>query len=229
MVRNLWTVLVVLAVCSSTRVVFAEDKAPQVVKGFGTVVDPNGDCRFKAGDDKLTITVPATHHDLTYTSDSNKLNAPRVVQGAKGDFSVDIKVDKFPLPTPNTSSSGRFSFVSAGLLVWQDDHNFIRLDRAAEGNSNTSPFVWVERFQDGKSASQKLYRLDGDNDTILRIERSGDRFTFDVSADGKEWKEIQADEVKLAPELKVGVLAINTTINEFAPVFGDLKLSENKK
>jgi hypothetical protein len=50
-----------------------------------------------------------------------------------------------------------------------------------------------------------------------------------VSTDGKEWKEIHAEDAKLALELKVGVLAINTTTNEFAPVFSGLKLSENKK
>jgi regulation of enolase protein 1 (concanavalin A-like superfamily) len=229
MVRNRRTLFVALAVCSLTRTVFAEDQAPQVIKGFGTVVDPDGDCRFKADDGKLTITVPASHHDLTYQADTGKLNAPRVVQNAKGDFTLEVMASRFPLPRPNTSSSGRFSFVSTGLLIWQDDHNFIRMDRASEGNSGQSPFVWVERFQDGKSASHKLYPLDGDNDTFLRIERNGDRLTFEVSGDGKQWKEVQAEDAKLAPELKVGVLAINTTINEFAPVFSGLKLTENKK
>jgi hypothetical protein len=150
MVRNLCTVLVALAVFSIARMGFASDQAPQLIKGFGTVIDPDSDCRFKADDGKLTITVPATHHDLTYKTESSKLNAPRVVQDAKGDFTLEVTVSRFTLPKPNTASAGQVSFVSGGLLVWQDDHNFIRVDRAAEGSSSLSPFVWVERFQDGK-------------------------------------------------------------------------------
>lgn len=214
-----------LAVCLFLEQAFAEEKPAQTIKGFGTVVDPDGDCQFKEDDGRVTIIVPKTHHDLTYTADYTKLNSPRILQDAKGDFSLEDKVEAFELPNGKASSGGNFSFVSSGLLIWQDDHNFIRMDRAAVGNS---PFIWIERFQDGKSASQKMRPIEN-KDTYLRVTRKGDKFTFETSEDGKDWAEIHAEEAKLAHQLKVGVLAINTTTEDFSVRLKDLKLSQGSK
>ena len=142
-----------LAVCLLLAPASADEKPAQTIKGFGTVVDPDGDCQVKEENGRVTIVVPKTHHDLTYTEDYTKLNSPRILQDVKGDFRLEDKVEAFELPNDKASSGGKYSFVSSGLLVWQDDHNFIRMDRAAVGNS---PFIWVERFQDGKSVSQKM-------------------------------------------------------------------------
>jgi regulation of enolase protein 1 (concanavalin A-like superfamily) len=214
-----------LFLCTLWTSAVAVEKPPQTIKDVGAVVDPDGDCQVKDDEGTITITIPTTHHDLTYTDDYQKLNSPRILQDIKGDFRVEGRVETFDLPNEKASSGGKYSFVSSGLLVWQDDHNFIRMDRAAVGNS---PFIWVERFQDAKSVSHKMRGIEN-KDTLLRVTRSGDKFTFETSEDGKEWSEVHSEEAKLADQLKVGALAINTTVEEFSVKLKDFKLSETKE
>lgn len=217
-------VLVSLATCFLLGLASAEEKKAQTIKGWGTVVDPDGDCQLKEDKGAVTLTVPKTYHDLTYTDDSTKLNAPRILQEVAGDFQLQVKVAAYPLPTANTSSSGRHSFVSTGLLIWHDDRNFIRMDRASEGSA-PAVFVWVEQFQDGKSMTQRPHRVEN-KDTFLRAARRGNKLTFEVSEDGSAWTEVQTLAVELPKKVKAGVLAINTTTNEFSPRLEGLKLSQ---
>jgi regulation of enolase protein 1 (concanavalin A-like superfamily) len=205
--------LATLTTCLGLCLARADETKQQSIKNWGTVVDPDGDCKVTEANGTLTITVPKTYHDLTHFEDQTKLNAPRVLQEVKGDFRVQVKVNSFPLPADNTSSSGKFSFVSAGLLVWQDDENFIRIDRAAEGGR---PFVWIERFENGKAAAQKLEEI-ADNAMYLRFTRSGTKLTYEASQDGSTWSQVEAEDVMLPASVSVGALAINTTTREFAP------------
>lgn len=191
----------------------AEEKAEQVAKGWGTVVDPDKDCQVKVDGYQLSIVIPGTHHDLTHTDEGSKLNAPRVVRDDDGGFLAQVKVKKFPLPKTG-SSSGKFSFTSCGIVIWQDDNNFIRLERAAEADSG-GPFVWFERFRDGKSESQNLMRCTDADIQLRALRRKGDRLTFEWSEDGEEWTTIHEAEDDLPPKLKIGPLAINTTKDEF--------------
>jgi hypothetical protein len=223
-------VLGVAAAGTSPSVGSAQGKKPQAVKGWGEVTDPDGDCRVAEEKGVLTITVPKTHHDLTYTADFTKLNAPRVLRPAEGDFTLTVKARAFSLPGDVESSSGVVSFVSAGLLVWQDDKNFIRLERAAVGQGET-PFVWVERFQGGKPVSQKLKPLaDADKDTGLRVVRKGNSlsFLYDEGGKGDSWAEAHAEEAELPAKLRVGVAAVNTTAREFLARLTELELRPKK-
>ena len=157
---------------------FVDERKTQTIKGWGTVVDPDGDCRITR-EDQLTVTVPKTPHNLTYVKKNFvRLNAPRILQEATGDFLLQVNVKAFPPPANNTPSGERLSFRSAGLLVWQDNKNFIRLERAAV-DGNAEPFVWLERFQDGKAVTQQTKPI-GDKDIDLRVKRTGNTFTFSV-------------------------------------------------
>jgi regulation of enolase protein 1 (concanavalin A-like superfamily) len=201
--------------------VAAAQEAKTETNDWGKLIDPDRDCKLTAADNTLTITIPNTCHDLTYQGDDSKRNAPRVLRPATGDFKLEVKVAKFPLPKPDTSSNGKHSFVSAGLLVWQDDKNFVRAERASAAGP---PFVWVEVFQDGQTADSKMHPL-SDKDTWLRVTRSKDKLTFEASEDGKTWTDVHETEVKLPVAVKAGGLAINTTTSEFAPKLVDLTLT----
>ncbi|MDB5308691.1 MAG: hypothetical protein JWO38_2893 [Gemmataceae bacterium] len=204
-----------------------EKKTP-TIKGWGDVTDPDGDCRVAEDKGVLTITVPKTHHDLTYTDEYTKLNSPRVLQRVEGDFTLRVKIPAFPLPGDVASSGGQHSFVSTGLLIWQDDKNFIRMERAAVAKGET-PFVWVERFADGKSAAHHFSQL-ADKDTGLRVVRKGNKFTFlyDDGGEGKDWAEAHVEDIELPAKIQVGVTAINTTVREFAPKLTGLELGPKK-
>jgi regulation of enolase protein 1 (concanavalin A-like superfamily) len=226
-----WSVALLAGVAVAS--VAQEKQEPSVakkadeIKGWGTPVDPDDDCKFGAKDKALMIIIPGKHHDLTHTADYTKLNSPRVLQPMSGDFSLEASVAKFVLPKPDTSSGGNFSFVSAGLLVWQDDKNFVRFDRAAEGSA-PSPFLWVEHFSGGKPVTQKLARTDNAN-VVLKIERQGDELTFTAKSDGEtEWRKIHSAKMKLTPDLEVGVLAINSTNRVFTAEFSGLELKRDE-
>jgi regulation of enolase protein 1 (concanavalin A-like superfamily) len=201
----------------------AQDKKPQTIPGWGTVVDPDGDCRVTKENGKLTMKVPGAYHDLTHSEGRDQLNSPRVLQETKGDFVVQVKVNPFPIPAENTSTSLGICFVSSGLLIWIDGDNFIRMDRAAVAGLST-PAVLVEFYKEGKQVTTQFAALD-DKPTHLRITRTGAKLTFDWSDDGMKWTAVHSEEVTLPPTISVGVLAINTTTREFAPQLEELTVT----
>ena len=168
MFRKLSPVLLFLAVFAFVDAAPVKAKKAQIIKGWGTVIDPDRDCKVTEDKGKVTITVPTTYHDLTYTDVSTKRNAPRILQDVKGDFRVQVKVRAFPLPQANTSSSGKDSLVSSGLLVWIDDKHFLRLERAAKGEM-ASPFIKATLFQDGGIAGSAFYVSEKLKGTRIKI------------------------------------------------------------
>ena len=203
----------------------ADDKPVQSIKGYGTFVDPDGDCQVKEKNGGATIVVPKTYHDLTGTGGDSKLNAPRILQDAKGDFTFQGKFEGFELPFKKPVSGGINNFVCSGLLIWQDDQNFIRLDRGAVANHT---HVWFHGFRDGNAMSHKLEST-SNYDTYFRVMRKGNKFTFDTSTNGEDWTKFQSVEVKFAEDIRVGVLAVNSTTEEFSVTIRDLILSPGSK
>ena len=214
--------VMVLAVALAAGTV-AEDKRPQTIKGWGTLVDPDGDCRVEERDGTVTVTVPKTNHDLTYGEMGSRLNAPRIVREVEGDFSVQVKVLKFPLPDAGVETTGMHTFVSAGLLVWKDEKTFFRVERAAVG---TSPFAYVGGYFDAKSACHEVQPLD-DTATIVRVERKGKKLIFSAqAADSANWSDLFSGEFELPAKLQVGVESVNTINRDFPAKFQDLKLEQ---
>lgn len=210
--------------------IFAQDTVPTThheITGWGIATDPAGDCRFAVADQKLTITVPGTHHDLNPAAAfrSNML-APRVLKRMDGNFAVHVTVDPLEHPKPNSSSSGgesRFSYVGAGLLIWKDQRNFARFERAVNGDSR-NVFLQVEVFIDGEVVYRRGEVCE-DKPVKLRIERTESSYTFSRSEDGKDWTRIARLPVPLTGPVQAGVMAINATTAGFAPVFSDLSTS----
>jgi hypothetical protein len=222
MLRSASTLIVMLALVSA---VLCEDVTK--IKNWGEVTDPDRDCKFEEKSGQVIIKIPGKHHDLAYAETYNKHNAPRILQPVKGDFSVTVKVG-FELPKGAKSSGGPHAFASSGLLLWQDDKNYIRLERAAVAQSD-APFVWLEGFLDGKSVFRGLRRV-SDADTSLNIARKEGKlkFSYDDGAKG----EFQALEVADAVEIPfnlVGVAAINTTDREHVATLTGLALDQKRE
>ena len=215
----------VIVLCCAT----AQGQEKQKITGWGEVVDPDRDCKIEEAKGVVSIAVPAGHHDLTYTEDYTKHNAPRIWQPVEGDFSLTVKVLAYPLPKGAESAGGNHAFVSSGLLLWQDERNYIRMERAAVAASE-APFLWIESFRDGATVFRNLLPL-ADKNTGLRVVRKGKTTQFwYTNGDQDEWTEAPvaesvADAVKLPEKLKVGVLAINSTKREHAPRLTELKLA----
>ena len=78
---------------------------------------------------KLTIAVPGTLHDLG--AEVGKLNAPAVLGDVNGDFVATVKVGGKIEPRGECTRPGGFPYQGAGLLLWNDPGNYVRLERAA--------------------------------------------------------------------------------------------------
>jgi regulation of enolase protein 1 (concanavalin A-like superfamily) len=193
----------------------------QSIKGWGVVVDPNKDCKFLASDDtELTIVVPNVPHDFHREKGYAQFNGPRVLQRVKGDFTLQVSTDAYPAIKPIFASSKRAPWISAGLVIWQDANNYIRLDSArnrtitSEGCANGSNLLYKPGHFYGK-------------EVLLQIQRQGDKFILSMKDESKDpnWQEINQYKVKFGSELGVGVFASNLTTEEFASRFRDFKLT----
>jgi serine/threonine protein kinase/regulation of enolase protein 1 (concanavalin A-like superfamily) len=81
-------------------------------------VDPDGNSARSVTDQGfLRISLPSADRDLY---PANNLNAPRLLQSITGDFTVETRIRFNPT----------FFFEGAGILVWENETRFLRLDRA---------------------------------------------------------------------------------------------------
>jgi hypothetical protein len=83
-------------------------------------------------------------------------------------------------------------------------------------------------WQDTDIASK--FQVVADNTTGLRIVRKGRHFTFlfDAGGDAKRWIEFYADDFDAPVNIRAGVLAINTTANEFPARLSALQVNGKK-
>jgi RNA polymerase sigma factor (sigma-70 family) len=195
------------------------------LKGWGTALDPADDCKFTVAPDTLTVTVPGTDHALCI--ERNQMNAPRVLRDVEGDFILQVKVaGEFPDGGTSVVATRR-AFHGAGLVLWQDENTYIRLERAklTDGDENMS-YGSFELRKDGKfervgnGAEVPL----ADQAAFLRLERHGDTVLAAVGADGLRWTWFEPLEVALAKKLQVGIVAGQNTSKGFAPEFSKLRL-----
>jgi hypothetical protein len=197
----------------------------QEVAGWGTAIDPRGDCTFKSDGDGLVITVPGGKHNLNPTPAFQDVTAPRVLRAAPDNFNLDVKVDAFPVPTPGTSSTGVRSYTGAGPVVWKDAGTFVRFFRAANGETGRV-IASVEYYRDGQPQGHQ--DLDIDNAaTWLRVSRNANDLQFWSSTDGEHWAEVPPGvPVRLEGTVEAGVAAVNSTTKPFAPRFSRFELRQ---
>jgi regulation of enolase protein 1 (concanavalin A-like superfamily) len=219
-----------LAFCKAAA--FAGEDKVQQVPGFGQVVDPDGDCKLEASDGKLKITLPGTKvHDLSGVREENSRNAPRVLQEVEGNFTATVKVTCALEPARQEKNN---SFNGAGLLVWESDKNFMRLERNlwvtpdGERVSYAPLFEYWHNNQCNTLKGGTTTPYFQGASTYLKITRAGDEFKTAVSHDGSKWMETDSVTATMPKKVKVGVAAINSAPNAFSVEFSDLKVDKGK-
>jgi regulation of enolase protein 1 (concanavalin A-like superfamily) len=194
------------------------ESSPRVLKGWGEVIDPDGDCSIDLADGRLTIKVPAVPkkgHGLE--AEGNTLNAPRVLREIEGDFIADLKVAGTFKPVGPSANPNVRPFVGAGLLQWSDAGNYVRLERAAiDRNGQLVPY---SLFQERRN-SQLISPLGGfelpDEPVMLRLERKGDHIGAYVGTDGKDWRTVfRSRTIKFPAKVRLGVAAISSSSQPF--------------
>jgi regulation of enolase protein 1 (concanavalin A-like superfamily) len=198
------------------------------LKGWGLAIDADKDCEFVPEQKSLSIKVPGTYHDLN--PDSGKLNSPRVMRAVEGDFVVTVKVSGDFKPGGKATKTNGLPYNGAGLIIWSDSDNFIRLERGAIlRNGKVNTIVAFEEREGGYRGAVHNELFAGGT-CYLRLERKDSRIFGAISTDGSKWKQVKPIDTVWPAKLKIGLSAINSNNEPFMVKFEefDLKTKDNK-
>lgn len=202
--------------------------AVEMKPGWGIFVDPDGDCKQTWNGGTLSISVPGKQHEL---QGNGKRNAPRLLVERTGDFAMSVRASGTLAPKPSAAASKFVPYHGAGILVWQSDQFFIRMERAKiltpDGQQIT--YLNFEGQNPSGGVPIKQARLNPDESVGLRVERRGNKIVGSISRDGATWTPLGETVLPAAGPVKVGVAAVNSSDAPFAPEFSDFKFFEMKK
>jgi regulation of enolase protein 1 (concanavalin A-like superfamily) len=214
MPQRSWRLPVVMAALCATASAVADerDARPDEVPGWGRVLDPGRDCDVSLDreHDRLRITVPGTPHVLSAEAPELPMNAPRVVRHVRGDFTAGVRV--LGRLAPGRSKTTHYDpFHGAGLIVWQDPSNYLRLERAVGFiNGKHHPYINYELREGGRLVMSHGITTE-DHSLFLRIRRRGRAFSAWYSRDGRRWVGLATVDAGLDERVDVGVAAINSS------------------
>jgi regulation of enolase protein 1 (concanavalin A-like superfamily) len=222
--------LALLAVAVIVPLLAADkDTKPRKIEGWGEVVDPDGDCKFTVEATKgiLVVNVPGTLHDLA--AETGDMTAPRILSDIEGDFVATVKIGGKVSHKGGLASKRFAPYHGAGLLVWVDEANYIRLERAylpePPGRQGPGTHYYNFEIRERGTRTQGAGLRGPDRPTYLRLERRGGRFLGSVSPNGKDWEEFQPQiRADLPARVRVGVVAVNSSTERFAATFEGLKV-----
>jgi len=138
-------------------------------------INPGGNATYDVttqGHLRISISAPA-NNDLYPLSNHN---APRLLQPISGNFTVETLVEFNP----------SYYYQGAGILIWQDDGNFLRLERGYNGNNG---FLF-EKVEKGvlTDISPLQYHLTTATQVELRVQVEGDHLTASWHGPDQEWQ-----------------------------------------
>ncbi len=225
---TLAVLLVPIAAAATALPVRVDRERVRLEKQWGIVEDPDGDCTFRADLGRLTIGIPGTPHALS--ADIGKTNGPRLLREVDGDFHAQVKVaGAFPVD-PRCLMPGRWAFFGAGLLVWQDDKNYVRFERARMHLVPSGRWRCYPSFamHSGGRLVREWQNQDGMLDEAkcawLRLVRRGTTITASYRQDGDGWKELPPLQIDFGAKVRVGVDAVQNTPAGFEAIFETLRV-----
>ncbi|RCS46142.1 hypothetical protein DTL42_16815 [Bremerella cremea] len=210
-----------LTICS----LFASLLIAEDIPGWGTFVDPVGNCPVDITKSGITMEVPAGIHDMNPYL--RQTNAPRIWQEVTGDFLFEARMLDFPRPQANTGANGHQSYIASGLLVWQDEGNLLRWTRSASGEANQI-YLSCEQYKNNAIVGGGNFPLE-DKPVSLRVERRGDRIRMWATYDTNGWKKLLDRQCDYSKSLHVGVFGLNVTDRDVEFRFEDAYLLTEKR
>jgi serine/threonine protein kinase len=188
---------------------------------WGTPIDPDGDCKFEFDrkGNGIRITVPGTPHVLS--AELERRNAPRVLQPVRGDFDASVIVNGVFRPSGRATTRDYAPYHGAGILLWQDERNYVRLEIAADlYHGKPRSYANFELRKGGGLAVSKGIEIK-DGSTRLLLQRRGDEVRAAFGPDGARWTWFAPLVVELDDRLSLGVTAINSATK---PLDADLEM-----
>jgi regulation of enolase protein 1 (concanavalin A-like superfamily) len=147
-----------------------------------------------------------------------------VLQEVDGDFSAQVKVCGSLRPTAPPSIPGRVPFQSAGLILWSDDGDYVRLERAGlNRNGAIQSYAGFELRADARMAGAQSSPLP-EQDAWLRLERRGNQLFGSVSPDGRKWTALRPIDVMFPARVQVGVAVVNAAQQPLTVRFEEFQL-----
>jgi hypothetical protein len=204
-----------------------ERRAPtRPEEAWGHAFDPDADCDFKINPsgDKLRIIVPGKAHILS--AEIGQVNAPRILRDINGDFDLHVRVAGTSRPEGRATTTTYSPYHGAGLVIWQDEENYVRLEIAADSLSGKArPYVNFEYRKEGALAASRGIN-NGDGSDHLRLKRRGDEIFASFGPDGARWSSFPPLTVRLNDRLMVGVTAINSSTKPLTAEFERFDVAE---
>ncbi|MEJ7638454.1 MAG: trypsin-like peptidase domain-containing protein [Singulisphaera sp.] len=196
-------------------------------KKLGALIDPAKDCKLSRDEKGLTITIPGRLH--INSPELKSKNAPMALADIDGDFIAQVKIPGDLRPGSVPVRRSPFTFHGAGLLLWEDQNNFMRLERCAGteggGGLTLAHRVLIETCKGGKPAGHGYIDVPA-MELYLRIERRKGALTCFFGPDGKKWIALKPLAIEFPEKLKVGISASNTSKKEFPARFEEFILSK---
>jgi regulation of enolase protein 1 (concanavalin A-like superfamily) len=192
---------------------------------LGPLIDPLNDCQVQMEGEELTIRIPPKLHIFGPVADS--INAPRALTEVTGDFVVQVKVPGSIKPGTKPIEQFPITFQGAGLLLWLDPDNYVRLERAAGYSSEGGSLhqVLVESKKDGRPGIPKFVPA-REGPLLLRMERRGGQIVCNYSPDGKTWIRVKEWSVNYPARVNIGISASNASQKPFDAKFEDFKVTK---
>jgi S1-C subfamily serine protease/regulation of enolase protein 1 (concanavalin A-like superfamily) len=206
---------------------------------LAALVDPDKDCKLVKDEDsmKLKIEVPGNKiHTLapyvvTRLNKKKPLhNAPMALTEVEGDVVAIVKVtgEMKPgstIPKDRQGNTIPFTFNGAGLVLYQDKENFVRIERTAgvsvDNLASIHKFLF-EVVKDGKHVENQAYVPLPEGDvTLILIKRKGKVRALFSPDDGRTIAPLQEFDLDLPAKVKVGLTASNISAKPFTATFED--------
>jgi len=192
---------------------------------WSDVIDPDGDCDvvLDGKTNRATVLVPGTAHLLS--AEIGRMNAPRILGDIQGDFEIRLKVTGTSHPAGRATTSQYAPYHGAGILLWQNPENYVRLEIAADlRKGKVFPYANFELRRAGLLAVSQGLKIEDDT-SYLRLERRGDEVRGAFSPDSEHWTPFSPMIVDLKDRLKVGVVAVNSTSKPLKAGFEELQVT----
>jgi regulation of enolase protein 1 (concanavalin A-like superfamily) len=203
-------------------------KPSRTIDDLGDFIDPVGDCQLQRSGSSLAISLPGKLHILSPALET--LNAPRMLTDIEGDFVAEVYIPGEMKPGMQSVNykgvAVPVAYQGAGLLVWNDPRNFLRLERsAAVQGRQLANQVLMEAFKNDQPVGQRYIEV-GREPVHLRIERRGDTIACSYSRDGKAWTEAKSFKDLFPPMVQVGISAANTAKKPLQAQFENFRLNQ---
>jgi regulation of enolase protein 1 (concanavalin A-like superfamily) len=188
-----------------------DEHKPTELADWGRVVDVSEDCNFSLNGQygRLEMHVPGTPHVLSAEVPELSMNAPRVVRPIRGDFAASVRVIG-RLEPGRLRTTHYDPYQGAGLIVWQDASNYLRLERAVGFmNGRNHPYINYEVREGGRLVESHGISIP-DRSVFLKLRRQGTDFSAWYSHDGREWVGLGTLHARFTERVEIGVIAVNS-------------------